>query len=244
MLRRFLLASGKGGVGKSTTAVCLAHAFASRGKSVLLVDCDAGLRALDLLTGLGAQAVYSWNDVLTGACLCTEAIVRDSARPIALLPAPSRADVLPEPTAFSAMLQAADADFDVCILDAGAGIGEALLAYAAAAELAVLMAAPDAVSARGAAAAADFLRDALPQLPLRLVLNRYIRGGACLSPDAMVDLSGVQLLGALPEDMHLLRLSEGEKPERYVTEGAARIAARLLGESVPFREKRLKSVFF
>ena len=50
-MEKILFASGKGGVGKSTAAVCLARALAKRQKRVLLVDCDVGLRALDLLAG-------------------------------------------------------------------------------------------------------------------------------------------------------------------------------------------------
>ena len=52
-MKRYLICSGKGGVGKSTLSVCIARALCARGKSVLLTDCDVGLRALDLLTGLG-----------------------------------------------------------------------------------------------------------------------------------------------------------------------------------------------
>ena len=43
-----VITSGKGGVGKSTVTVGLGRALAQRGRRVLLVDCDAGLRSLDL----------------------------------------------------------------------------------------------------------------------------------------------------------------------------------------------------
>ena len=47
-----VITSGKGGVGKSTLAVGLGRALAQRGRRVLLVDCDAGLRSLDRMTGV------------------------------------------------------------------------------------------------------------------------------------------------------------------------------------------------
>ena len=39
-MRRIAIASAKGGTGKTTTAVSLAHALALSGRSVVLVDCD------------------------------------------------------------------------------------------------------------------------------------------------------------------------------------------------------------
>ena len=48
MGKRIVVASGKGGVGKTTLSIALSLAFARRGKKVLLVDFDE-LRSADLL---------------------------------------------------------------------------------------------------------------------------------------------------------------------------------------------------
>lgn len=50
--RLIAIASGKGGVGKTTLAVNLAHAFARRGERVLLFDGDLGLANVDVQLGL------------------------------------------------------------------------------------------------------------------------------------------------------------------------------------------------
>ena len=49
--RKLLVASSKGGVGKSTTALGLAAAFAAQDLKVLLIDFDGTSRSLDILAG-------------------------------------------------------------------------------------------------------------------------------------------------------------------------------------------------
>ena len=61
-----VITSGKGGVGKSTAAVGLRRALAARGRRVLLVDCDAGLRSLDRMTGTEESLVFDSSDVVYG----------------------------------------------------------------------------------------------------------------------------------------------------------------------------------
>ena len=49
MAKKIVIASGKGGVGKSTTAAGLGKALAKQGVNTLLIDCDAGLASLDTM---------------------------------------------------------------------------------------------------------------------------------------------------------------------------------------------------
>lgn len=44
-----VVASGKGGTGKSTVCICLSVALVKQGKRVLLIDCDCGMRGLDIM---------------------------------------------------------------------------------------------------------------------------------------------------------------------------------------------------
>lgn len=247
-MEKILLASGKGGVGKSTAAVCLARALAKLGKRVLLVDCDIGLRALDLLTGLGAEAVYSWLDLYDGSCTPTDALLRDPKTGVGLLTAPNRLLSPLSQDKFSEMLSAFSTDFDFCFLDAGAGLSDLLSVLGGVADKAVLVATPDAVSARAAAAAASVLRTVFADEAMRLLLNRYsrsdVRDGASLSADEMVNLTELRLLGAIPTDEYLRTLQNGETPAPPATDAFLRIARRMCGENVPFREKKLKSVHF
>ena len=63
-----VVTSGKGGTGKSTVTAACGTALALRGKSVLLIDCDWGLRCLDLMLGITSETVYDLGDIIYGNC--------------------------------------------------------------------------------------------------------------------------------------------------------------------------------
>ena len=47
-----MVASGKGGTGKSTLSVLLAAELAAAGKRTLLIELDSGLRSVDIIAGV------------------------------------------------------------------------------------------------------------------------------------------------------------------------------------------------
>ena len=68
MSKTYLILSGKGGVGKSTTAVSLAAAFSERGLSCAIMDGDVGLRCADLMLNMQDKIVYDFMDLCEGDC--------------------------------------------------------------------------------------------------------------------------------------------------------------------------------
>ncbi len=62
-MRKIAIAMAKGGVGKTTTAVNLAHGLSMLGKRVLLVDCDTQDQASRFL---GAKPKYGLYEFITG----------------------------------------------------------------------------------------------------------------------------------------------------------------------------------
>ena len=59
-----VVTSGKGGVGKSTTAANLSLALVQADKRVCVVDLDVGLRNLDAILGLSDRVIYDVIDVI------------------------------------------------------------------------------------------------------------------------------------------------------------------------------------
>ena len=81
--------SGKGGTGKTSLTAGVGTALAQSGKRVLCVDCDIGLRNLDLALGLTDRALMDFSDVAQNRCFpgvrrgqpsqCTEPLSADGA---------------------------------------------------------------------------------------------------------------------------------------------------------------------
>ena len=65
-----MVASGKGGTGKSTVSVLLGSRLAAAGKKVLLIELDSGLRSVDIIAGAAGRTVYDISDVRCGRCDC------------------------------------------------------------------------------------------------------------------------------------------------------------------------------
>ena len=139
--RRRLIAvtGGKGGVGKSTTAINLALAYARRGARTLLLDCDLGMADLNLLLGVAPET--SVLDVLRGASI-EDVVV--PAHGIHLLPALNGSyqlanlDEASRQALFEAVIRLG-AQFDTLIVDTGAGIDANAVTFAGAAAEVVLV---------------------------------------------------------------------------------------------------------
>lgn len=77
MGKAIVIASGKGGTGKTMFAANLGTTLAGQGHKVVLIDLDTGLRNLDLYLGIENNIVYDVNDVLTGVCRIRPGVGKD-----------------------------------------------------------------------------------------------------------------------------------------------------------------------
>ena len=91
-----VITSGKGGVGKTTTAANLGTALSLENKKTVIVDADIGLRNLDVVMGLIGPwnwIVYDIVDVVEGTCRLKQALIKDKRfENLYLLPAAQTRD--------------------------------------------------------------------------------------------------------------------------------------------------------
>ena len=205
MTHKVLIASGKGGVGKSSCAVFLGHALARHGFHVLIVELDAGLRGLDLMLGVESKSVYDMGDVLKGICDPYDAVTPSDIQPnLSLLSAPSnnwsefpQADLV-------WLCNQISSYYDWILLDAPAGIGNGFRLGLEAAERGILVATPDPICVREAAIASRLLeREKGADFSQRLIINRVRKspvGESLPDLDAVIDQVAVQLIGVIPEE--------------------------------------------
>lgn len=118
-----MVASGKGGTGKSTLSVLLAAELAAAGKRTLLIELDSGLRSVDIIAGVCGKTVYDIEDILSGRCEADKAVVQSPLYPgLSVVSAPySGGEIRPE--ALRVMVNKMMPVFDIVLLDTAAGLG-------------------------------------------------------------------------------------------------------------------------
>ena len=122
MSRIIVVTSGKGGTGKSSVAAALGTALAKRGKKVLLIDCDWGLRCLDLILGVSGEMVFDLGDILNSDCEISKAIYSvDSVEGLFLIPAPTFTDADSAGDNLKRLCRALYNNFDYIFIDSPAG---------------------------------------------------------------------------------------------------------------------------
>jgi len=243
MAQVIVIASGKGGTGKTTLTAGLGAALSLRNLRCLCIDADVGVRSLDLTLGMYDTALFDFTDVAEGRCELQEAIAVHPHYPqLQLITAPlSRAHIAPD-----ALRRVTDAAIrqdvaDFILIDAPAGLGDDFHRAAYAADSAIIVATPDIISLRSA----DRTVAALEEMgfrDFRLVVNRVrprvIDRNNTPNIDDAMDMAGLPLLGYIPEEECVLVAGALGQPILDTRRSQAavafrNIAARLDGEEKP-----------
>ena len=234
--------SGKGGTGKTSFVAGVGAALALSGRRVLCLDCDIGLRNLDLALGLSDRTLMDFTDVAQERCTLDLAAVEHPKIPgLFLLTAPARLRGRPvTETQMTDLLQEVRKRYDFCLLDAPAGLGYGFQLATCGADRCVVVTTADTSSLRDAQHTVMEL-DRFPAGALHLVVNRVRRKmlrHMHATIDDAIDRAGLPLLGVVPEDDALpLCMNRGLPIALADGQNAAaayrNIAKRLQGERVP-----------
>lgn len=234
MAKKIVVASGKGGVGKSCVTVGLSKALAKRGKSVLIIDCDT-LCSIDMLLGAGEEIVYNWGDVILKRCDAESAIY--SVDGVSMMTCPKSYSGV-SVSKMKELINTIDKKFDYIFLDSPAGIDLGFIVSCQVADRGIVVSTPDPVCVRSACVAADEMRK-YNITNVRLVINRVkksdMRRKKILDIDTVIDKTEVQLIGVVPEDQKILHCLVGGsiyKKGQTSYKAFSNIASRIEGKNI------------
>ncbi len=262
MARIVVITSGKGGVGKTTTAAALATGLAMQGRKTAVVDFDVGLRNLDLIMGCERRVVYDFVNVINGDANLRQALIKDKrTENLFILPASQTRDKEALTTeGVGRVLEELAREFDFVICDSPAGIEWGALMASYFADEAIVVTNPEVSSVRDSDRMLGILASKTKKaeqgegaIPARLLLTRYspqrVDKGEMLSIEDVQDILSIDLLGVIPESQSVLNASNSGVPvvlDQESDAGQAYIdaVARFLGEDRPHRFTTLQKKGF
>ena len=254
MTEIIVVTSGKGGVGKTTTSASVACGLARRGKRVVVIDFDIGLRNLDLIMGCERRVVYDFVNVIQGDCTLKQALIKDKRLETLHVLAASQTrdkDALTAEGVKRVLDELIAEGFDYILCDSPAGIekGAHLAMYYA--DRAVVVVNPEVSSVRDSDRILGLLASKTQRaeqgnggVKEHLLLTRYnprrVASGEMMSVDDVKEILGLDVIGVVPESPDVLAASNSGVPVILNDESDASLAyddavARLLGESLPLR---------
>ena len=254
MTEIIVVTSGKGGVGKTTTSASVAVGLAKRGKRVVVIDFDIGLRNLDLIMGCERRVVYDFVNVIHGECNLKQALIKDKRLENLYVLAASQTrdkDALTSEGVRRVLDELKAEGFEYVICDSPAGIekGAHLAMYFA--DRAIVVVNPEVSSVRDSDRILGLLASKTQRAELgnggvreHLLLTRYsprrVATGEMMSVSDVNEILGLEVVGVIPESTDVLSASNAGTPvilndKSEVSHAYEDAVSRLLGETVPLR---------
>jgi septum site-determining protein MinD len=241
-----VVASGKGGTGKTTSVGAISSCLAALGHKTLCIDCDAGLRNLDIIIGMADYVVSDFTDVLEGLVPLEDACSEHPRiKGLYFLSAPSfRGPEDIDASAMTSLMDEIRGMFDYCLIDSPAGIGTGFHLAAQNADMALVVTTGDTSSIRDGQRVTEALHD-LGISEIRLIMNRvnarYLRR-LKTTVDDVIDNVGAKLIGLVEEDDAVYLASNTETPLILFEDKRAaleylHIAMRITGERIPLKSR-------
>jgi len=231
----YAIASGKGGVGKTTTTVNLGTALAGAGHDVVIVDVDLGMANLAGFVSLEAGEA-TLHDVLAGEAAIEEATY-ELAGSIYAVPGGIELDgyAETETSELGTAIAALREEFDYVFLDVGAGISHETVVPLGLADSVLLVTTPEPASVQDSQKSIDLTERAGGTVE-GLIVTR-VHPGSDVSYREIADGLGLELLATVPEDSAIREsVFAGtplvvHDPDSPAAMAYKRLAARVLGRT-------------
>ena len=254
MSRVIVIASGKGGVGKTTIAAGLGVCLGQAGRKTALIDLDLGLRNIDVALGLETVVLNHLGDYFEDRMPLEEVVTTDERYPnLALLAAPQNMEPGQlDPEKLERLVQELRASYEVILIDSPAGVGSVFSAAIRLADEGVVVTAPAVSAVRDADKVLHLMEAAGIRyrfVIVNLLRQRLMKNKIMMSPEDIRDVLGTPLLGVIPEDeTAVICGNTGKSPvEVRCMSGSAirRIAERVRGTalSLPPMTRRRGGLF-
>lgn len=230
-----IVTSGKGGSGKSTVSVGLASAYHKKGNNILLIDCDEGLRCLDLMLGVSDKLVFDLSDIINHGKTLDEVVLKVDKN-ISLIAAPANVNSY-DRRAFGKFLSEITDLYDNIIVDCPAGIDREFYSHLPDYSEVLVVETLDAIGCRSASTIENLLYKAGISKKY-LIINKFdffmLKSNCLISLDDIIDKTGLMIKGIIPNDPELTHLSaEGKLFTKSIAFDAfKRISDRLDGKFV------------
>ena len=200
-----LVASGKGGTGKTMFSVNMGAILSKYGYRVMLIDMDMGLRNMDLYLGMEDRVIYNLMDVLTGMCRINKAMIKvagfESLYFMAASPRKEDRDITQ--LHMKVLCDKLKKIFDYIIIDCPAGTGEMLDVSMAPADKAVIVTEPEIAAVRDADITERYIIDGGIN-DTRIVLNKVnvdlMNKGLLPDVNVVAEIFNGPLVGVIQDD--------------------------------------------
>ena len=208
MGKAIVIASGKGGTGKTMFAANLGTTLAGQGHKVVLIDLDTGLRNLDLYLGIENNIVYDVNDVLTGVCRIRQALVKIKAFPglYFMTASPQKPNGEITPLHIKVLCEKLKSKYDYVIVDAPAGIDDGMIIATGGCDMGIIVVTPEYASLRNAETVKKTIKaqgiDNICYVVNRIDL-RLIESGKAPSFDEVTKNIREKIVGIIQEDENI-----------------------------------------
>jgi septum site-determining protein MinD len=233
-----LVASGKGGTGKTFFASNAGAILAERGNRVLLIDMDMGLRSLDISLGLENKVIYDIVDVVTGVCKIKQAIIKDrNFNGLYLMSASQNRDKGEiNNENMIELCEKLRTKFDYIIIDCPSGIGTGLALASSVASKGIIITVPEYAAIRDA----DILDRTLADMGVtdrRYIVNKInfdmMEGGLIPNLDQISQILRAKIAGTIQYDNNIhIAMNNGmpivSKKETYIEKNFNSIIDRIV----------------